>query len=86
MFTPSAVAEVYGPSSKCVRSAWYDMMQPLVSMILTRSKSAHDARRRVWDPSFSIKGGHNHNSPMENGLSLTTFSYKQPFKTTKTGF
>ena len=56
IFTPEGVAEIYGPDSKCSKAAWYDMMLPLVSMVTTRSKTIHDARRRVWDMGFSVKG------------------------------
>lgn len=56
IFSPMAIAGVLGPDTKCSKSAWYDMMWPEVSMVTTRSKAEHDARRRAWDMGFSMKG------------------------------
>src|SRR6266498_2353438 len=50
---PEAVPVVLGPESKCVKSAWYDMSLPLMSMHQCRDRQTHDKRRRIWSRGFS---------------------------------
>ncbi|KAL9082807.1 MAG: hypothetical protein Q9165_008775 [Trypethelium subeluteriae] len=49
IFTPDAIPLIHGPLSNCVKDAWYDNLLPLESVLTTRSRVAHDARRHVWD-------------------------------------
>jgi hypothetical protein len=52
---PRGVNIIYGHSSACSKSGWYDQDSPLNSMHTTRSKQVHAVRRRVWSPAFSDK-------------------------------
>lgn len=52
---PDGVAAVYGPRSKCVKGAWYDLTHPNVSLQTTRDKDLHRARRQNWSEAFSDK-------------------------------
>jgi hypothetical protein len=52
---PRAVDIIYGHSSACRKSGWYDQDSPLNSMHTTRSKQVHALRRRIWSPAFSDK-------------------------------
>jgi len=56
IFTPEAVAVVYGPKSKCTRSDFYDMTKPLTSVVACRSPNDHAIQRKYWDMGFSTKG------------------------------
>jgi hypothetical protein len=58
---PKAMAVIYGVGTKCGRAAFYNS-DPVPSLIQTRDKKAHDARRRVWSPAFSDKAvqGYSH--------------------------
>jgi tryprostatin B 6-hydroxylase len=51
---PKAMAVIYGTGTKCGRAAFYNS-DPVPSLIQTRDKKAHDARRRIWSPAFSDK-------------------------------
>ncbi|KAH8901372.1 cytochrome P450 [Thozetella sp. PMI_491] len=44
---------VDGPGNECTKAVWYDFLLPEIALNTTRSKSEHDARRRVWDRGFS---------------------------------
>jgi hypothetical protein len=55
IFAPEGPVALLGPNSKCIKSAWYDGGNPMVSMHSTRDRAAHDKRRRVWDKGFSTK-------------------------------
>ena len=55
IFTPQAVNVIHGPASECTKAAWYDNILPIQSVVTTRSKVAHDARRRIWDQSFNTR-------------------------------
>ena len=62
IFTPDAVAVVYGPGSKCIRSDFYDMTKPLTSVVACRKPIDHSVQRKYWDMGFSVKGTFNHPS------------------------
>jgi tryprostatin B 6-hydroxylase len=48
---------IYGPGSKCTKTAWYDVVGlPNKSLQLERDRVTHDKRRKVWDRAFSTKG------------------------------
>ena len=55
IFTSQAVNVIHGPASECTKAAWYDNIVPLQSVVTTRSKAAHDVRRRIWDQSFNTR-------------------------------
>ena len=44
-----------GPNNECSKAVWYDYLLPAIALNTTRSKSEHDARRRVWDRGFTTK-------------------------------
>ncbi|KAH8692970.1 cytochrome P450 [Talaromyces proteolyticus] len=50
---PQAVTQIYGPSSKCTKSSFYDNGHPMRSLHAYRSRAEHDQRRRVWSTGFS---------------------------------
>ena len=58
VITPGAPAAILGPRSTCIRSPWYDyaLYQSIESLHSTRDVATHEARRRVWDHGFSVKG------------------------------
>ena len=60
IFTPEAINAIHSPHSECTKAAWYDNILPKQSVVTTRSKSAHDVRRRIWDQAFSIKALQQH--------------------------
>ncbi|KAL8663549.1 MAG: hypothetical protein Q9202_003737 [Teloschistes flavicans] len=51
---PHAVRDIFGPSSKCPKSPWYDISRPQDSLLLRRSHAGHAELRRIWSPAFSI--------------------------------
>jgi tryprostatin B 6-hydroxylase len=54
---PEIVPLIYGPGSKCTKTAWYDVVGlPNKSLQLERDRVTHDKRRKVWDRAFSVKG------------------------------
>lgn len=56
LFGWDAYYQVHGPESKCERSAYYDILHPMVSLDTTRDPVAHSYRRKLWEQAFSIKG------------------------------
>jgi len=56
--SPNAASIILGPRSQCMKSPWYDYVvgQSLESLHSTRDVAIHEARRRVWDRGFSMKG------------------------------
>ncbi|KAK3374770.1 cytochrome P450 [Podospora didyma] len=52
---PVVPPTVDGPGSTCTKAVWYDFLLPEIALNTTRSKPAHDARRRIWDRGFSTK-------------------------------
>ncbi|KAL8752706.1 MAG: hypothetical protein Q9184_005652 [Pyrenodesmia sp. 2 TL-2023] len=56
VFVPEAVRAFDGVGTKCSKSAWYDIMQPRVSLATTRDKGLHQERRKVWERAFTPAG------------------------------
>ncbi|CZR64603.1 related to pisatin demethylase cytochrome P450 [Phialocephala subalpina] len=53
---PDAVPLIYGPGSKCTKTAWYDVVGlPNKSLQLERDPAIHAKRRKVWDRAFNSK-------------------------------
>lgn len=52
---PGAVQIIYGLGSKCRKSDWYDLTQPMVSLHTTRDDASHSKRRRLWSAVFGDK-------------------------------
>ncbi|OAG39457.1 hypothetical protein AYO21_06285 [Fonsecaea monophora] len=50
---PDAVEVLYGASSKCTKTAWYEGNSELTSMHSTRSRQYHDLRRKAWARGFT---------------------------------
>ncbi|PCG93873.1 Cytochrome P450 [Penicillium occitanis (nom. inval.)] len=55
LFGWDAYYQVHGPESKCERSAYYDILHPMVSLDTTRDPVTHSYRRKLWEQAFSIK-------------------------------
>ncbi|KAL4748888.1 hypothetical protein BDW72DRAFT_214426 [Aspergillus terricola var. indicus] len=53
VFGTEAYYKVYGKESRCTRAAYYDILQPLVTLTTYRTAAAHANRRKIWDPAFS---------------------------------
>ena len=53
VFKPEAVRALDGVGTKCTKSAWYDIMQPRVSLATTRDRALHQERRRIWERAFN---------------------------------
>ncbi|KAI0446182.1 cytochrome P450 [Xylaria telfairii] len=52
---PGAVPIIYGLNSKCRKSDWYDLTNPMVSLHTTRDDALHSKRRRLWSAVFGDK-------------------------------
>lgn len=55
----SAVPQIYGPQSQCLKTTWYAQVSPnpkKCSIHMTRDFDDHRKRRKAWDRGFSIKG------------------------------
>ncbi|PYH92712.1 benzoate 4-monooxygenase [Aspergillus ellipticus CBS 707.79] len=52
---PSAIKDIYGVGTTCVKGAFYDMNYPHCSLQMTRDKAFHSKRRRLWDRGFSSR-------------------------------
>jgi hypothetical protein len=61
---------IHGQNSECPRSEWYENIKPIDSVIHTRSRKVHDARRRVWDQGFSIKALKQYEGPILHEAQL----------------
>jgi tryprostatin B 6-hydroxylase len=49
---PKAVNALYGQGSKCIKSVFYDLTIPMVSLQTYRDNHLHSQRRRVWSAAF----------------------------------
>ncbi|KAJ5950555.1 Cytochrome P450 [Penicillium vulpinum] len=49
---PDAIAAIHSSKSSCIKSPWYDILQPHRSVFGTRDRAEHQRRRRVWDHAF----------------------------------
>ena len=56
VFEPEVFTVIGGPGTKCTKSAWYDMLWPLIALNSIREKEGYAPRRRLWDESFKPKG------------------------------
>ncbi|KAH9898967.1 cytochrome P450 monooxygenase-like protein [Xylariomycetidae sp. FL2044] len=53
---PDLVEVIHGPQTKFSKSEWYDIEQPLGSIMSMRDKALHERRRRHgWDKAFNVK-------------------------------
>ncbi|KAI1413310.1 cytochrome P450 [Hypoxylon sp. FL1857] len=55
IFHPEVYNVLDGPRSECVKSEWYDIIHPFLSLVSTRDKEIHAARRREWLRGFTSK-------------------------------
>ncbi|KAM5434374.1 putative tryprostatin B 6-hydroxylase [Microsporum canis] len=51
----SAVRDIHGYGSVCLKGPFYDLNYPSRSLQMTRDKAFHSSRRRTWDRGFSPK-------------------------------
>ena len=56
VFEPGIFTVIGGPGAKCTKSAWYDMLSPLIALNSIREKEGYALRRRLWDEAFKPKG------------------------------
>lgn len=50
-----AIDLVQSATTKCFKAPLYDVTKPLTSLQITRDKTEHALRRKVWNPGFSEK-------------------------------
>ncbi|OJJ03893.1 hypothetical protein ASPVEDRAFT_136407 [Aspergillus versicolor CBS 583.65] len=56
VFHPHVFSAVDGPSSKCGKAEWYDLLYPFTkSLVTSRTKEMHTIRRLVWKQGFTSK-------------------------------
>ena len=53
---PQAVKALYSGQAKVTKGPWYTVLEPRVSLQMSRDKKEHARRRKVWDQGFSSKG------------------------------
>lgn len=56
IFHPDVFSSTDGPKTTCGKSSWYDLLFPESSLLTTRDRGLHDARRRDWKVGFSPQG------------------------------
>ncbi|KAF2256020.1 cytochrome P450 [Trematosphaeria pertusa] len=54
VYDPAIFHAISGPGTTCIKSAWYDMLHPLVAINSIREKDGYASRRRMWDQSFKV--------------------------------
>ncbi|RAQ58915.1 cytochrome P450 oxidoreductase [Aspergillus flavus] len=52
---PQAVKALYSGQAKVTKGPWYTVLEPRVSLQMSRDKKEHARRRKVWDQGFSSK-------------------------------
>ncbi|KAL5339970.1 cytochrome P450 [Aspergillus crustosus] len=55
VFHPDIFMAIDGPSSKCIKAEWYDLLHPSTGLVTTREKDLHRERRRRWNRGFTPK-------------------------------
>lgn len=55
VFHPEVFWAIDGPKTECIKSEWYDILHPNLSLVTARVKSSHQTRRRQWNRGFSTK-------------------------------
>ncbi|KAL2814652.1 benzoate 4-monooxygenase cytochrome P450 [Aspergillus granulosus] len=55
VFHPDVFRAIDGPSSKCSKAEWYDLLHPNTGLVITREKDLHKERRRRWNRGFTPK-------------------------------
>lgn len=57
VFHPDVFEAIDGLRSDCIKSEWYDILYPNLSLVTARVKETHRLRRAEWKRGFSAKGG-----------------------------
>ena len=55
-FHPESFAVLEGYGTKCTKSDFYDLLLPDLSLVFTRDKRVHDARRNLWSCALNTQG------------------------------
>ncbi|OOF94575.1 hypothetical protein ASPCADRAFT_26369, partial [Aspergillus carbonarius ITEM 5010] len=55
IFHPDIFMTIDGPKSTCIKAEWYDLLHPKLSLVTSRDKTTHAARRRQWNRGFTSK-------------------------------
>ncbi|PSS10965.1 hypothetical protein M430DRAFT_53504 [Amorphotheca resinae ATCC 22711] len=55
VFHPDVYWVIDGPKAECVKSEWYDILDPNLSLVTARNKFLHQTRRRQWNQGFTTK-------------------------------
>ncbi|KAJ5125658.1 hypothetical protein N7526_007835 [Penicillium atrosanguineum] len=53
VYHPDVFMAIDGPSGSCVKSEWYDVLHPKMSLVTARDKKVHGSRRRQWNRGFT---------------------------------
>ncbi|KAJ5936752.1 benzoate 4-monooxygenase cytochrome P450 [Penicillium verhagenii] len=56
VYHPDVFVAIDGPSAKCGKAEWYDLLHPNKSLATVRSKEDHAKRRRQWNKGFTPAG------------------------------
>ncbi|KAG8164305.1 hypothetical protein KVR01_006223 [Diaporthe batatas] len=84
----SAVDLIYGPTSKCTKSTWYDQNSgnaDKVGIENVRDKAKHGTRRRVWDKALGFRALPTYESRVKDKVDrlMTRFSTGKPLNVTQ---
>ncbi|KAI1505653.1 cytochrome P450 [Biscogniauxia marginata] len=55
---PNVWRAIGGPGTSCIKSPWYDLMHPYMSLTSFRKKDGYAQRRKRWDEAFGFSTGY----------------------------
>ena len=56
VFDPEVFQAIGGPGTTCIKSAWYDMLWPLIALNSIRERHGYALRRKLWDEALKPIG------------------------------
>ncbi|KAE8405503.1 cytochrome P450 [Aspergillus pseudonomiae] len=73
---PRAVKALYSGQAKVSKGPWYTVLEPRVSLHMSRDKKEHARRRKVWDQGFSSRAiRKNVGKPMDMAKWFNYYSF-----------
>ncbi|KAK5992326.1 Tryprostatin B 6-hydroxylase [Cladobotryum mycophilum] len=70
VYHPDVFMALDGPRSECIKAEWYDVLHPTLSLVTTRNKAIHTARRREWNTGLTSKAVAEHEAKAQKYVSL----------------
>ncbi|KAL9015487.1 MAG: hypothetical protein Q9185_007120 [Variospora sp. 1 TL-2023] len=55
VFHPGVFSAIDGLRSECIKSDWYDILYPNLSLVTSRIKGKHQNRRQLWKRAFTAR-------------------------------